>query len=349
VKCQIRSLWSAMSFRNQGDLLSRAGKRYGYETENLEMSRRAIYRRERWDLSIVLAPLWGIYILDAVRIGAPWMSRKFWLYGPVDGPLSRNMQILDVLRRSIKPERIATPSQYCAKALAECGIPGVTVIPHGLDPLDFTFPPERIEEGKTNLRERYGDRVFFFSNINPLHRKGLTQMVDAMEILNEDRIPEYAVILHTEKSRALALEPRLNSVGNLFIQDDYRGCPFREMAYKTLISDVILFPSLLEGFGLPVLEGLFASKPIVMADAPAHNELVDPSCAWMAPVREVREEYWKGPSCIARLHLYEPRDLAECMRQAIDNPRERAEKGFKAKEKGLRYHYFNVYKPFFKG
>lgn len=348
MKCAVWSLRSAMSFKNQAELLAKAGKRNGWITEERNLGQRAIYRQERWDFSIVLAPLWPIYVFDVARIGAPWMSHKFRLYAPVDGKLEHNLQMIHVLRNTIKERNLVTTSSYCREALAESGLSNVQVVPHGLDPLDFTFPQERLEAGKKKLKHDYGDRVIFFCNINPLHRKGLSHLALAMEFLNTKRALEYAVILHTGKAKALELAPKLQEISNLFIENAYRQCSFRQIAFKTLTCDAVVFPSLLEGFGLPVLEALFAGKPVVMANARAHNELVSKDCAWMAPITNVIEEYWKAPSCIAKLHNYEPEELAKCMEMAIDNPKERLEKGVKAKERSHKYHYLNVYKQFFK-
>jgi glycosyltransferase involved in cell wall biosynthesis len=337
-----------MSFRNQADLLAKAGRRYGWVTEQRNIGERAVFKSERWDLSIVLAPLWPIYVFDVARVGAPWLSKRFRLYGPVDGPLAHNLQMVSVLKNTIKERNIATTSQYCREALAESGLKDVAVVPHGLDPLDFVFPEDRLKAGFAKLREAYGDRVVFWCNINPLHRKGLTHLAEAMEFLNVKHVNDYVVVLHTDKAEAVKLAPKLQEISNLVIEDAYRHLNFRQIAFKTLTCDVVLFPSLLEGFGLPVLEALFAGKPVVMANARAHNELVGPDCAWIAPVVEVKTEFWKGSSCNAKLHLYNPEDLAVCMASAIENLEERKEKSVKAKMRSRNYHYLSVYKQFFK-
>ena len=42
-------------------------------------------------------------------------------------------------------------------------------------------------------------------------------------------------------------------------------------------AEALLFPSVAEGFGLPVLEAMAAGCPVLCADLPAHNEVADPS------------------------------------------------------------------------
>jgi glycosyltransferase involved in cell wall biosynthesis len=47
-------------------------------------------------------------------------------------------------------------------------------------------------------------------------------------------------------------------------------------------AEVLLFPSVAEGFGLPVLEAMAAGCPVLAANLPAHNEVADPSMLLVA-------------------------------------------------------------------
>ena len=77
------------------------------------------------------------------------------------------------------------------------------------------------------------------------------------------------------------------------------------------ISDVLLFPSLREGFGLPVLEALACGTPAVIADVPALNEWAGKVCPSAPPYdapalcEKVRECIEESRSPAARHRLRE--------------------------------------------
>jgi len=336
----IFSLRSAASFRNQADLLYKAAVHYGYECDPKDLSERAVYPKDHWDRVLVLGPLWPRYVFDCVRLAAPWISRDFTLYGPVDGPYLQNETFFQV----IKNMRVLTTSQACYEWMTKSGVKVQGICPHGIDPLDFQFDASEKYNRLEKLREQYPGRTVFFSNINPLHRKGFDRLAQALEILAKKRPDKYIFILHTGKARALQIHPDLAKVPDLIIEDAYGSLPFRAMALKTMNCDVFVWPSKLEGFGLPVLEAMAAGRVIVSTDAPAHNEMISSKEAWMVPIKDVHQERWEGPGCLAQLHEYEAQDLTEAMIQAMDNPEESREKAERALQRSQAYHYLKVYK-----
>jgi glycosyltransferase involved in cell wall biosynthesis len=342
----IFSLRSAASFRNQSALLYRAAVQRGWEVEERDISERATWPQDRWDRILVLGPLWPRYCFDSVRLAAPWLSQTFWLYGPVDGPYTMNIGFFQVLKNAIGEDRVAVPSQFCAEMMGQADIHVGAVVPHGLDPKDFEFDPVQRYDRLNKLRASWPGRTLFFSNLNPIHRKGFFHLARALEILSERRPNDWVFILHTGREKALQLAPELAKVPNLVVEDAYNQLPFRQVALKTLSCDVFVFPSLLEGFGLPVLEAMMAKRCIVMADARAHNELVDHKSAWLVPIQGVKPERWEAPGCMAQLHEYDPADLAAAMEHAMDHPAESQEKAEHAYERAQAYHYLRVYEPF---
>lgn len=345
MRMAVFSVRSAASFRNQSALIYRAAVHFGYECEERDLIDRAVFPKERWDRLVSLIPLWPRYILDSVRVMAPWIAKSSSLYGPVDGPLTLNVQILEVLKNL----EVLVPSQFCREALVRSEVHVKAVVPHGIDPQDFEFDDSLRYGRMDQLRKAYPGKRILFSNINPLHRKGLDHLAAALRILNEKRSPDWVFILHTGLAKALSLVPDLDKIPNLVIEDSYNVLPFRQIALKTIACDVFVWPSLLEGFGLPLLEAMAAKRPIVCLDAEPMNELVGPREAWLFPMTGLREEKWEAPGCLAQLHEYEPQSLAEAMTQALDNPKEGQEKGERALKRSKAYHYLKVYEPLVKG
>lgn len=345
MKLAIFSLRAAASFRNQSALLYKAGIHLGYEVEEKDLAERVNFPHESWDRLIILAPLWPRYCFDSVRLHAPWVARKTTLYGPIDGPLVLNVQLLEVLKNL----KIVTTSNFCREALIRSDVKIQGVVYHGVDHKDFEFgDPEELSRLK-GLRQRYPKKTIFFSNINPLHRKGLPHLAKALEILQDKRPGKWIFILHTGRTKALELCPDLEKARDLVIEDNYNILPFREIAFKTICCDVFVWPSLLEGFGLPVLEAMAAKRPVVCLNVEPMSELVSPDEAYMFPCSGLREEKWEAPGCMAQLHEYDPSQLAEAMMIAMDNPKERAEKALAAHKRSLDFNYFKVYEPLIRG
>lgn len=349
MKMAIFSLRSAASFRNQAALIYRAAIKQGWGVDERDLSERADFPKEMWDRAIVLCPLWPRYVFDAVRLAAPWMSRTFWLYGPVDGPYILNVNFEMVVKNTIQEQRMVVPSQFCKEMIERSGLHPGPVIPHGMDPADFIFDEAQLKEQMDYLHHKHPGRTIFFSNLNPLHRKGFFHLAEALEILQRKRPNDWKFILLTGANTAVSLAPDLTRIQNLIIEDFYNKLPYRTVLRKTRCCDVFVHPSLLEGFGLTVLEAMWARRPIVMADAPAHNELVGPKEGWLVPTSGVKEERWEAPGCIAQLYNYDPHDLATLMEYAMDHPKESQEKAEHAYQKAQQYHYEKVYEPFVKG
>lgn len=333
------------SFRNQSGLLYKAGIQLGYEVEERDISQRAVYPTDQWDRIIVLVPLWPRYVFDAVRLSTPWFSKKFTLYGPVDGPYMLNVTFLKVVNQL----NVITTSQFCREAMIKSEVKVNGVVYHGIDPRDFKFSDSPKYDRFKQLRAKHPGKTIFFSNLNPIHRKGFKHLSRALQILSKKRPRDFVFILHTGRGDAMKHSPDLAKIPGLVIEDAYNQLPFRQIALKTASCDVFVFPSLLEGFGLPVLEAAAAGRPIVCCDMAPLTEILRPDDAWWFPYQNIREEEWQAPGCRAQLHEYDPADLARAMETAMDHPKESAEKAKKAQERSRAFHYMKVYKPLLKG
>lgn len=339
----IIALRGPASFRNQADLISKCARAQGWGVQDKALQEAVVGPpKDRSDKLITVMPLWPRYIFDVIRFTA-WCTRDHVIYGPVDGPYQQNANLFKVMRNM----KFAAPSQWCAEQIrASAGVP-CGVFHHGINHADFKFSQERIDTQRATWSPKDPDRTILFCNLNPIHRKGFPHTCKALKILHAKLGDKFLMVMHTGKARAKSLYPDILKTPGLLIEDTYNTLPFRAIALKTAACDVLVSPSLNEGFGLTILEGMAAQRIIVCLDAPAMNELVDDETAWMFPMTELKTEKWKN-GAIAHLHEYRPAALASAMEKAITQKAESKKKAEAAYKKSLEYDYMKVYKSLLK-
>jgi glycosyltransferase involved in cell wall biosynthesis len=81
------------------------------------------------------------------------------------------------------------------------------------------------------------------------------------------------------------------------------GLPEPELQWCYTQCEAVVAPSLTEGFGLPVAEGLLAGSRIVCSDIPAHREVGDGQCRFIPLGRDAEK------------------DLSEAIMEVLKDPR----------------------------
>ena len=117
-------------------------------------------------------------------------------------------------------------------------------------------------------------------------RKNLLGVLDALRLLTE-RFPGIALIkagkvLHGENQKIL--QDRIHALGlrdHVFFLE---GIPDSELAALYNVADCFLFPSLAEGFGLPVLEAQACGCPVVTSNTTSLREVAGPLCRAVNPL-----------------------------------------------------------------
>ncbi len=148
----------------------------------------------------------------------------------------------------------------------------VSVVYNGLDTGTFVNTGEKREENS----------LLFVGNTED-YKKGLLYLLQAMTMIPErirltivDEGPPLK--LHaTELAEKFNLKDRVSFTGKVDI-----GKLVSLYSVKTLL----VMPSLYEGFGLPAVEAMSCSTPVVTTDAGALKEVVDDSCGIRVPSKD---------------------------------------------------------------
>lgn len=171
--------------------------------------------------------------------------------------------------------------------IAAYGLPPekVTVIHEAADP---RFRPQS-RDAVTRVRARYGlpgRYLLFVGTIEP--RKNLSRLLSAFEAIRAEGLTDGLVVvgkrgwLTTDFFTRLALSPAKDSV---FLPG---YIPDEDLAAVYAGAQTLVFPSLYEGFGLPVLEAMACATPVLTSDASSMPEIAGEAALTFDP-RSVEE------------------------------------------------------------
>ena len=152
-----------------------------------------------------------------------------------------------------------------------------------------------IHEGWEHVRDADGGATLpdslpsndylFFLGTNRAH-KNLTNLLRAFgQAL--DRLPPNKLLVITGSSSKLdavqtALVEQINSAGRRVVFTGFVSDPVVGELYRK--ADAFLFPSLKEGFGLPILEAYYHGTPLIAARAPAIPEVAGDGALYFDPL-----------------------------------------------------------------
>jgi len=208
-------------------------------------------------------------------------------------------------------------SYFTAKCLKQVGLRVIDVVHHAIDEdlsTDIFQNKHKLREKLCNwLGEKAKDKVIFLCVSRHDPRKALNKLAHAVRILNEGGVKDFLLLMLTDMS-ARKLFQNLDNV--IFIAN-FGGLSFKKVLEFMSACDYTVFPSVCEGFGLPVLESMSVGTPVL------HN--------WMPPLKEFSSTEFNfvwdyeeeklvqcGHTQYWIFHDYPPEYLAEMMEWAID-------------------------------
>ncbi|MDR0994230.1 MAG: glycosyltransferase family 4 protein [Verrucomicrobiota bacterium] len=180
---------------------------------------------------------------------------------------------------------ICISEQTRTDLLEVCPVPAAKtrVVPLGVTlPLDTLLAPERVEA----VRQKYGlppHYIFYAGSLSP--RKNMVRGVGAWAKLAA-RLPQDLVVTAGKSWRDADVEqavdradlrPRFHRLGSV---------PADDLPALYAGADALFFPSLYEGFGLPVLEAMACGCPVVASNAGAIPEATGDAACLVDPFSE---------------------------------------------------------------
>jgi alpha-1,3-rhamnosyl/mannosyltransferase len=156
----------------------------------------------------------------------------------------------------------------------------ISVIPHGVE-TEFSLPASSLVRAELTARYALPDRYLLQVGTVQPRKNYVTSLRALARIPAAQRIPllvvggfgwKYDDVV--DAVRELDLDPWVRFVG-------YAGMPELPGLYQ--MAQAVLFPSLDEGFGLPVLEAFAAGTPVVASNAGAIPEVAGDAALLCAP------------------------------------------------------------------
>ncbi len=143
----------------------------------------------------------------------------------------------------------------------------VFVVPEGVDDL---FRPVAYAVARNFLRENYGvgnEYALYVGSSHP--RKNLRRLLEAFGSAKSDGLPWDLLLVGVSPDDLVAM-PEANA-------DDVRALgyvPREHLPFFFAACEAFVFPSLYEGFGLPVLEAMACGAPVIASNRSSLPELV---------------------------------------------------------------------------
>ncbi|MGV6397857.1 glycosyltransferase family 4 protein [Pseudomonas caspiana] len=229
-----------------------------------------------------------------------------------------------------KADHVITISEHSKKDMIEylgMAPESISVTPLGVDPIYF----RRIEENqRTAVLAKHGIRPGFFLFVGTLQpRKNLPRILMAFQQLSPELRKQHPlIVVGRDGWNNEELLPQLKAL-------EARGegrwlsyLPQSEVMALLQSAQALLFPSLYEGFGLPVIEAFAAQCPVIASNSTSLPEVtgdaawpVDPydvdsiSAAMLDLLSDPQQRAAKIELGLARAHHY---TWQECARQTID-------------------------------
>lgn len=293
-----------------------------------------------WEADVIVS-LYDAWPLKFAGLKTPWIA-----WAPVD-----HQPAPPAVVEALKPAAaVVAYSQFGQHALRQAGL-DAHYIPHGVDTAFFQPDDQRAARERLGLpADRFIAGFVGANNYFP-SRKCIPQVLQAFAEFRRV-CPDALLYLHTEETGArkgIRLRPLLGELEltaeHVRVVDQYHyllGCPPEYMRDVYNAMDVLLSPSMGEGFGLPIMEAQACGTPVIATDWTSMTELV--SGGWVI----TDYERWWSPQQAWQV-IPHVRAIAEALLDAyldLHRPGDRlADRPGRARTMALEYDFATVVAP----
>jgi glycosyltransferase involved in cell wall biosynthesis len=186
-----------------------------------------------------------------------------------------------------KADHIITLSEHSKKDIVQAyGIAEdkITVTHLAAGP---SFFPQDKEKSQEQLAQRYGihgDFVLYLGRLQA--RKNLARLVEAYALVRKAGVPQKLVIAGKQDS---LFEPIYSRIKELNLEQDVLLPGYvhaEDVPAFFSAADVFIFPSLYEGFGLPVIEAMSCGVPVITSRGSSLEEVAGDAALLIDPLDE---------------------------------------------------------------
>ncbi len=224
-------------------------------------------------------------------------------------PLKYGAYMRYLLRQAVKKaDKIIAVSNHTKEDLIKIlKVPRekIVVIHEASSPI---FHPDNRREVQTHLKEQYGITkkfIYHLGNIEP--RKNLIVLLEAFTRVCREMGNEYQLVVSGQRGWLTGSLSRFFKNYPARDQVLFTGyVPMEEIPLFMNGAEVFVFPSLYEGFGLPVLEAMSCGTPVISSNRSSIPEIVGSAAVLVDPtsIRDLADriiELLKNPD--ERMHL----------------------------------------------
>lgn len=146
---------------------------------------------------------------------------------------------------------------------------------------DDSFKSPAIDEIKTLVKKKYSLPDQYILNVGTIEpRKNLLSLIKALKTVDE----RYKLVVIGKKTayiRVIDAEIRRLQLTDrvLFLQN----VPFTDLPVIYQMASIFAYPSIYEGFGIPIIEALYSKVPVVAATGSCLEEAGGPSSRYVHP------------------------------------------------------------------
>ena len=172
-----------------------------------------------------------------------------------------------------KCKAIVTCSEHSKQDIIETmGIDGekITVIPWGVRH-DLFYPVDDLPAAKQTLKEQFGlDKAYFFSVSCSMERKNTPRLIEVyLKLASQGLKHDLCLVWDAPPAiKELVNQKRLNDRVHFI-----HNVTDAELRLLYAGATATVYPSLYEGFGLPVLESMACGTPVIASDATSLPEV----------------------------------------------------------------------------